>query len=67
MYIGTKRLVNFCAGIELLEGITRDRRDYNFDSEGPSDKSTRLDVLVGFKVGWIIPLYPEAPQKFYTY
>lgn len=67
MYIGTKRLVNFCAGIELLEGITQDRRDYNFDSEGPSDKSTRLDILLGFKLGWIIPLYPEAPQKFYTY
>lgn len=66
MYIGNNRLVNFYAGLELIQGFTEGRRSYNFNTM-QSDAGKRLDLLFGARVGWIIPLYKEAPEKFYTY
>lgn len=66
-YTGNTRLVNFFLALEFVQGITQNRRDYDFATSAPSDKSTRVDVLLGGRVGWMIPLYREAPDKFYTY
>jgi hypothetical protein len=63
VYFGNKRLVNFFAGLEFIEGFTAGRRSYNFDTRTKDDKS-RLDILMGIKVGWILPLYTK-PDKFY--
>lgn len=65
-YISNHRLVNFYGGLECVQGITRNRRSYNFSEMGP-DNGTRLDLLFGFRIGWIIPLYKEAPEDFYIY
>lgn len=65
-YISNHRLVDFYGGLEFLQGITQNRRDYNF-SDMSADHSTRLDLLLGFRVGWIIPLFKEAPDEFYLY
>lgn len=63
VYFGNKRLVNFFAGIEGLQGFTQNRRSYNFDTMS-TDSKKRLDVLIGIKAGWILPLYTK-PDKFY--
>ncbi len=65
-YISNHRLVNFYGGLECVQGITQNRRSYNFSDMAP-DNSTRLDLLFGFRIGWIIPLYKEAPEEFYLY
>lgn len=66
MYVGNRRLVNFYAGLEAVQGFTRNRRDWNFSEMGP-DQRARLDLLFGARVGWIIALFREAPDPFYTF
>jgi hypothetical protein len=65
-YLGNKRLVNFFGGIEFVEGFTQGRRNFNY-STGLSDTGKRFDFLMGVKLGWIMPFYKQAPDKFYTY
>lgn len=61
---GSRRLVNFMVGFELTQAFTKSRRDYNFDTMMRDDK-TRLDLLFGFRVAWIIPLYKRTPREYY--
>ncbi|MFM7016968.1 MAG: hypothetical protein ACKOX3_11645 [Bacteroidota bacterium] len=65
-YLGNKRLVNFFGGFEFIEGFTSGKRTYNFSS-GIADNSKRFDLFMGIKVGWVMPFYKQAPEKFYTY
>ena len=64
MYIGNKRMMTFYAGFDFTQAWTQDRRGYNFDLQGP-DNTHRFDVLSGIKIGWIIPIYKIAPDKYY--
>ncbi len=61
---GSHRLVNFMAGFEFTQAFTKNRRSYNFDTMMRDDKS-RLDLLFGFRVAWIIPLYKRMPKEYY--
>lgn len=65
-YISNRKLFNFYAAIEGVEGFTRGRRTINFDEE-KGDTSSRTDVLIGFRIGWILPIYRSAPEKYYLY
>lgn len=56
-HLAKNRLVNFYGGFELTQGFTQNRRDYDFATMSESDKSSRLDLIYGFKVGWILPFY----------
>lgn len=62
--LGNKRLINFYAGFDFVEGFTQNRRSYDYD-DLKKDKTKRTDILLGFKVGWILPLYKQAPNTFY--
>lgn len=62
-YFSNKRLINFYAGFEFQQAFTRSRREFNFATMS-KDEENRLDILSGFKVGWILPLY-NKPDKFY--
>ena len=66
MYIGESKLANFFIGMEFVQSWTMNRRSMNFD-EGRRDDMKRLDMLYGFKVGWIIPLRRRVPEDFYYY
>ncbi|HQV00497.1 MAG: hypothetical protein JNK61_02125 [Bacteroidia bacterium] len=63
-YLGNTRAINFFGGFELFEGFTQSRRSYNHDTM-IADTKKRTDILIGFKVGWILPLYKQAPSEFY--
>jgi hypothetical protein len=65
-YTGNSRLINFFGAVEFVQGFTKSRRDYNFNDMAP-EKNSRIDLLLGFRVGWMMPLYKEAPAKFYTF
>lgn len=60
------RRVNFYAGLEFTQGLTMSRRDYDFDTRA-KDETERLDLLIGIKVGWILPIYfgREADEIYY--
>lgn len=60
-FIGYQQLnrktgVNFFAGFELTEAFTQNRRTLNF-TPYPTNTKTRLDILVGFRVGWSFTFY----------
>ncbi|TSA49738.1 MAG: hypothetical protein D4R43_03380 [Sphingobacteriales bacterium] len=61
-----RKLLNFYTGIEMTEGFTQNRRDWNFDSYARDD-SKRLDILIGLKLAWFLPLYGRTYQEFYTH
>lgn len=61
---GNKRLVNFYGGFEFTQAFTQNRRSYNFDTR-ERDTRKRTDLLIGFRVAWIIPIYKRAPKQFY--
>ncbi len=61
---GNHRLVNFQAGFEFTQAFTKSRRNYNFDTMMRDDKS-RIDLLMGIRLAWIIPLYKQAPRAYY--
>ncbi|MBS1594314.1 MAG: hypothetical protein JST90_08300 [Bacteroidetes bacterium] len=69
LYLERKKYLNFYGGIEYTLGITQNRRAWNFfDSTGGiggPDSHTRLDMFIGFKVGWIIPVFINKDTEEY--
>ena len=61
---GDKDFFSFYAGVELAQGFTKNVRTYNFDTEGP-ENDLRFDMTIGFKVGWMIPIYKRQLQEYY--
>jgi hypothetical protein len=66
VYLSKRRLINFYAGFDYTQAWTVNRREYNFDTMA-ADRQKRIDVLSGFKVGWVLPLYRSQPDEFYLY
>jgi hypothetical protein len=60
-HLGNTNLANFTVGIEFMQGFTEGVRDYQLDLEGPYRES-RLDFLIGIRVGCVIPVYRKAPS-----
>jgi hypothetical protein len=54
-FLERKKLLRFNVGCHADFGFTPNRRAWNFD-EGKSDNRKRLDIFVGVKFGWIIPI-----------
>lgn len=59
-----KKLVNFYAGFECIQGFTQNRRAMNFDT-GLKDDKQRLDLLFGIHLGWMFPIYKRVADKYY--
>ncbi len=65
-FLGNNRLVNIVTGFEFYEGFTKSYRGYNFDTAMPDTKQ-RFDMLIGFRFGWILPLYSRGGTGTYYY
>lgn len=65
-YLSNNRKYNFFVGLEVQEAFTHSLRDYDFDRMAP-DTQNRLDLLIGLKAGWILPIYGRAPKEYYYY
>ncbi len=65
-FMGKSRMWNFYGGIELYQAFTRSKRDYIFDLMRP-DNNKYVDLFFGIKIGWMIPVYRRAPDKYYYY
>jgi hypothetical protein len=63
-YFGSNKLVNFFAGVEMIQAWTQSRRSFDYDLR-KKDTQHRKDFLNGFRAGWILPLYKRTPQKYY--
>lgn len=58
------KLANFSIAFEAYEAFTQNRRELNFDT-GEKDDKKRLDIMLGVKVNWILPLYKRMAYKYY--
>ena len=65
-YMSKKNLTNFYGAIELSQAFTNNRRNYNADLT-PEQQGKKLDMLISFKLGWVIPFYGRAPKDYYYY
>ncbi len=63
-FMGNARLLNFYAGVEAHEAFTKSLRDWDFHTM-QKDNTNYLDFYIGIKIGWMLPLYDRAPDKFY--
>lgn len=63
-YMSLNRRINFYGGLEFNLAFTKGRRAWNFDQNVAGD-ARRTDMLIGFKVGWIITRYVAHTEKFY--
>jgi len=63
-FMSKSRVLNFYAGFEFYQAFTKSRRDYIFDLM-EDDTSNHIDLFYGIKVGWMIPIYDRAPDKYY--
>ena len=55
-HLGKLRRINFLVGLELTEGFTKNRRNFNFDTR-TADTRSRFDFVYGFRIGWQLPFY----------
>ena len=55
---------HFYTGFDFTNGFTQNRRSYNYNVDGPITKP-RNDLLMGFKIGWVIPISKRTNQEFY--
>ena len=67
MYLSESRLINLYGGFEFTQAWTTPQRDVNFDTREPDPVQNRFDLLNGFRIGWIIPIFQREPKKFYYY
>jgi len=63
-HFSNSRFANFFIGAEIYQGFTTDYRTYNFD-EMRITNDDYFDILVGFKVGWVIPIYKQLTNDFF--
>ncbi|MES2763945.1 MAG: hypothetical protein V4677_17140 [Bacteroidota bacterium] len=63
-YISNNRLANCYFGFEFYEGFTQSLRGFNYDT-GQEDTQKRFDMLMGFRFGWILPLYKRTKDFYY--
>lgn len=64
-YIAKNRLVNFSLGVDLVQGFTKGRRSFNFDTRSPGLED-RLDLQYGYRLTWVLPFFiGENPDEIY--
>ncbi len=65
LFLSNNRLVNMIAGFEFHEGFTKSYRGFNYDT-GLSDTKGRTDILIGFRIAWVLPLYKRTQDFYYN-
>lgn len=66
LFMGDNSFLNFYAGFYIQEGFTKNRRTIFWDQpETPAPTNIRFDMLYGFKVGWLIPVYKRVAKEYY--
>ena len=64
LYLSENKLTNFYIGVEFNHGITKGLRVYQYDIV-INDAIKRNDSQLGFRIGWILPLYKRLKEFYY--
>jgi len=66
LFLPNRGFTNFYAGFYIQEGFTKNKRTIFFDKpDQVVSTKLRIDILYGFKVGWLIPIYRRMPREYY--
>jgi len=66
LFMADNSFLNFYGGIFIQEGFTYNRRKIFYDAPNTfAPTEMRMDILYGFKVGWLIPIYQRKPKEYY--
>lgn len=63
-HFSNSRFANFFAGFDFYQAFTTDYRTFNIDAIDYTN-GDYVDFAVGFKVGWVIPIYKQVDDRFY--
>jgi hypothetical protein len=55
-FLSRNERINFYLAFEATQGFTRNRRDWNIDTQ-MTDTANRLDLLFGIRLNWSLPFY----------
>ena len=66
LYLGNNRSVNFFVQLEYLYSQTENRRSFNYNT-GTHDGTKRNDGALGFRFGWVLPIYKATSTDFFYY
>ncbi len=65
-FMANEGIFNFYAGAYFQQTFMRNQRDVYFDH--PNEKVNKdwlIGHLIGFRVGWLIPIYVRQPKEYY--
>lgn len=65
IFLDKNRMINFHIGFEIIEGFTKNRRKFQFDTM-KAELGNRLDIYWGIKLGWFLPFYRFEKDEYYT-
>ena len=63
LFLEKKRFLSFYGGLDFTAGFTQERRNWNFDQMS-ADKHQRLDMLIGIKLVWNIPVFSHKNEEY---
>lgn len=66
IFLARKTFASAYMGLQFDAAFTQGRRNYDFYS-GAALKDKRIDLFIGLKVGWIIPVFTQTSEKEYFY
>jgi hypothetical protein len=66
LFLERKRFLSFYGGVEYAVGFTQERRNWNFDLMS-ADTHQRLDMMIGIKLVWNIPVFTNKDNEVYYY
>jgi hypothetical protein len=67
IYLERKRFLSFYGGVDFSAGFTQNRRAWNFFDQngntGGPDNHHRIDMMIGIRVGWNIPVFTNKDNE----
>lgn len=66
IFMARGKYVSLYGGLQFDIGFTQGRRNYDFYTMGPM-KDKRVDMFLGLRLGWIIPVFTQASVKEHYY
>ncbi|MFN8288556.1 MAG: hypothetical protein U0V74_17505 [Chitinophagales bacterium] len=65
-FMARRKYYSFYAGLQFDVAFTKDRRNFDFYEQRKLTEN-RVDMFLGLKVGWILPIFLQANEKEYYY
>ncbi|MCS6934201.1 MAG: hypothetical protein NZM35_03495 [Chitinophagales bacterium] len=66
LFLDRKKLYSFYGGVQLDAAYTQNRRPFDFYEQRKLNEK-RIDMSIGFRLGWVLPIYQHASEKEYFY